>query len=99
VHPCQQFQALAGGNLGIGALAIVQWVVGTSNGGNPAYSKPIVLVLDPLIAPTQEGHNIGYNLDELGLSSFQHPAQLLGKVWSSKHLYPLISPMFQDTHL
>jgi len=75
----KNFKALAGGNLSIGALAVVQWVVGTSDGGNPTYSKPVVLVLlGPLIAPTQQENNMSYNLDELGLL-FDIPAQPLGK--------------------
>jgi len=50
--PVEKFKALAGGNLGIGTLATVQWVMLTSDGREPEYSKPVVLVLGPLIAPT-----------------------------------------------
>jgi len=52
MHPSGKFKALAGRNLGMGALAMVQWVVGTSNSREPKYSKPVVLVLGPLITPT-----------------------------------------------
>jgi len=96
--PAEKYKALAEGNLGVGALAVVQWVVGTSDGGEPKYSKPVVLVLGPLIAPTQQSNNVGFDLDELGLS-FHTPAQPLGKEWSSKRLYPILSPMIKDSRL
>jgi len=38
---------------------------------------------------------VGYTLDNLGLS-FNHPAKLLKKLWSSKCIYPLILPLFQN---
>jgi len=96
--PAEKYQVLTGAASGVGALAVVQWVVGTSDGGEPEYSKPVVLVLGPLIAPSQQGNNVGYDLGELGLS-YHQPVQPLGKVWSSKRMYPLLSPMFRDTRL
>jgi len=62
------------------------------------YSKPVVLVLGLLIAPTQQGTNIGYDLDELGLS-FHKLAQPLGKEWLSKQLYPILASMVRDSRL
>jgi len=94
----EKYKALAEGNLGMGALAVVQWVMCTSDGGEPKYSKLVVLVLGPLIAPTQQGNNVGFDLDELGLL-FHTPAQPLGKEWSSKQLYPILSPMVKDSRL
>jgi len=38
---------------------------------------------------------VGYTLDNLGLS-FNHPAKLLKKLWSSKCIYPLILPLFHN---
>jgi len=39
---------------------------------------------------------VGYKLKDLGLS-FDQPAQPLGKGWSSKCIYPLITPLFHNT--
>jgi len=94
----EKYQVLTRANLGIGALAMVQWVMGMSDSGNPAFSKPVVLVLGPLVAHAQEGASISYDLTELGLS-YHHPAHPLGKVWLSKHMYPLLSPMFCNMQL
>ncbi len=82
----------------MGAIAIVQWVANTSDGGEPILTRPMLVVLGPLIATPQTGGSVGYELEDLGLS-YQIPVQPLGKTWSSRKLYPLISPMFRDTRL
>jgi len=46
----EKFQALATNQHGVGVIAIVHWVTSISNGGNPKYSKPVAIVLGPLIA-------------------------------------------------
>jgi len=49
--PAEKFQALGTHPRGVGALAAIKWVINTSDGGNPIFSQPVVLVLGPLIAP------------------------------------------------
>jgi len=83
--PVENFQSITGDTMGIGALVVLHWVVSTSDSGDPAYSKPIVMVLGPLITLCQDGTNMGYTLDELGLS-YHTPAPPLSKLWSSMHV-------------
>jgi len=92
--PAEKYKVLASTNSGAGTLAVVHWVVGSSDRGEPTFSKPVVLVM----APVQVGTNVRYDLLEPGLS-YHHPILLLGKVWSSKRMYPLLSPLFRDTRL
>jgi len=94
--PAEKFHALTTNHHGVGALAIVHWVTSISDGGEPEYSKPLAIILGPLIAAPQDGNTIGYKLEDLGLS-FDQPAQPLGKDWSSKRIYPLITLLFRNT--
>jgi len=59
-------------------------------------SKPVALVLGPLVATPQPGHNIGHDLETISLT-YAEPVLPLGQLWSSHRIYPLISPMFCDT--
>jgi len=59
-------------------------------------SKPVTLVLGPLVATPQPGHDVGYKLETISLTYAK--VLPLGQLWSSHWLYPLISPMFCNTH-
>ncbi len=59
-------------------------------------SKPVALVLGPLVATPQPGHDVGYELETISLTYAK--VLPLGQLWSSHWLYPLISPMFCNTH-
>jgi len=69
----------------------------TLDGGKPVLSKLVAMVLGPLVATPQLGHDISYELQTIGLS-YAKLALPLGQLWSSHRLYPLISPMFGKTH-
>jgi len=59
-------------------------------------SKLVTLVLGPLVATPQPGHNVGHKLETIGLT-YAKLVLPLGQLWSSCQIYPLISPMFCDT--
>jgi len=59
-------------------------------------SKPVALVLGPLVVTPQLGHDVGHDLETIGLT-YAEPVLPLGQLWSSRRIYPLISPMFRDT--
>jgi len=58
--------------------------------------QPVALVLGPLVAMPQPGHNVGHNLETIGLT-YAELVLPLWQLWSSGWIYPLISPMFHDT--
>jgi len=94
--PAEKYRALADGNLGVGSIAILQWVKSTLDGGETVLSKLVALVLGPLVATPQLGHDVGHDLETIGLT-YAEPVLPLGQLWSSCRIYPLISPMFRDT--
>ncbi len=94
--PAEKYRALADGNLGVGGIAVLQWVKSTSDGGEAVLSKPVALVLGPLVVTPQLGHDVGHDLETIGLT-YAEPVLPLGQLWSSRRIYPLISPMFRDT--
>jgi len=94
--PAEMFEDRSSTPCSIGALAIVHWIAATSDGGNPQYTSPIVIVLGPLINLPQIGNEVGHKLGELGIK-FLAPAQPLGKLWTSHCIYPLITPLFNST--
>ena len=49
--PADKFRKLSRSSASVGALAIVQWVASTSDGGEPQFSQPVALVLSPLLTP------------------------------------------------
>jgi len=94
----EKYHTLTTMPLGVGTLIVVQWVENTSDGGNAQLTNPVVLVLSPLLAPPQEGGNVGTTLTKARLN-FQKLAKPLGKMWPSKQIYPLVSPLFRDTQV
>jgi len=94
--PVEKFQALARGTFGVSAIAVLQWVANTSNGGETVLSKPVALIISPLITMAQTSNTVGYDLKTVGLA-YGVPTLPLGQLWSSHHIYPLISPMFCNT--
>jgi len=84
-RPAEKFQKLTEVTLGVGAIAIIQWVASTSDSGEPILTCPLLVVLGMLIGTLQMGGFAGYELDDLGLS-YQTPVQPLGKTWSSQKL-------------
>jgi len=46
----------------------------------------------------QIGNEVGHKLGELGIK-FLAPAQPLGKLWTSHCIYPLITPLFNNTRI
>jgi len=93
--PVEKFQALARGTFSVSAIAVLQWVANTSNGSEMVLSKPVALVLSPLITTAQTSNNVSYNLETVGLA-YGVPTLPLGQLWSSHHIYSLISPMFRN---
>jgi len=88
-----KFHELSRSSASVGALAIIQWVTSTSDGGEPQFSQLVALVLSPLLTPPTTSRDVGYDLAELGLD-FHVAMKPLGKSWPSHHIYPLIMPMF-----
>jgi len=66
--PAEKSCALADSMLGVGTITILQWVTSTLDEGDPVISKTVAMVLGPLLATPQLGHNIGYDLEMLCLS-------------------------------
>jgi len=94
--PVEKYWALADGNLGVRGIAVLQWVKNTSDRGEMVLSKLVALVLGSLVATPQPGHDVGHDLEAIGLT-YAELVLLLGQLWSSCWIYPLISPMFHDT--
>jgi len=56
----------------------------------------VAIVLGPLINLPPFGNDIGHDLGNLGID-FYVLAQPLGKLWTSHHIYLLITPLFNNT--
>jgi len=94
--PGEKFEDLSRTASGIGALAIIHWIAAISDGGDPQYTPPVAIVLGLLVNSPPLGNDVGHELGDLGID-FYVPAQPLGKLWTSHHIYPLISPLFNNT--
>jgi len=94
--PGEKFEDLSHTSTSINALAIDHWIAAISDGGDPQYTPPVAIVLGPLINSPPLRNNIGHKLGDLGID-FYVLAQPLGKLWTSHHIYPLITPLFNNT--